>query len=182
MTEYCTPNKRPNHLRSVHESTLTHVQCTIPRLLLWDRSVLTISDCIKAPADTLNMSAFWSRLRGWEVILTPRCTVYKSARWLCLKNTWRTSQWCVWPSSATKYIVRGVYWCNESGSPWRSIDWIGEQYNKVGTVWQKAKWQRHIEPHSIEAILAIIIESDKGIFRAEWKKTTCTVHWCNYCR
>lgn len=71
------------------------------------------------------------------------------------------------PSSATKYIVWGVYWCKESGSPWRSIDWIGEQYNKVGAMWQKAKWQRHVEPHSIEPILAIIIESDKGIFRAE---------------
>lgn len=71
------------------------------------------------------------------------------------------------PSSATRYIVWGVYWCNESGSPWRSIDWIGEQDNKVGAVWQKAKWGRHVEPHSREPILAIIMESDNGIFRAE---------------
>lgn len=39
---------------------------------------------------------------------------------------------------------------DESGSPWRSIDWVWEQYNKVGTVWQEAKWQRHVEPRSIE--------------------------------
>lgn len=59
---------------------------------------------------------------------------------------------------------------------------FGEQYNKVGAVWQKAKWRRHVEPHSIQPILAIIRESDKGIFRAErGESATCTMHGCNYC-
>lgn len=51
---------------------------------------------------------------------------------------------------STNDIMLAVYWRNESGSPWRSIDWLWEQYNRVGSVWQKAKWGRHVEPHSIE--------------------------------
>lgn len=100
------------------------------------------------------------------------------ALWLCINNagSWKKSWLSVQLAWNTNYIMLAIYWRNESGSPWRSIDWVWEQCNREGAMWQKAKWQRHVEPIQECTVLAIITETNEGIFRGERKiHTLCPI-------